>query len=61
MGNIQLRNIQKSSLELCSVTRDAEEIIMSSFSKNDEEIVGFCTDHLSYVKLYSQFMVPYSW
>lgn len=57
--NIQLRNFDTNfSFKFCSLIRDTEEIIMSAYSENDEELIGFCTNHPIYSKLYSQVIGP---
>ncbi|MFX0071194.1 MAG: hypothetical protein ACFFAO_08900 [Candidatus Hermodarchaeota archaeon] len=57
LGNIQFRNLASPG-EYIAVTRDAEEVILAPYTKNEAEMISIVSNHAAYARLYSQFIGP---
>jgi hypothetical protein len=57
LGNIQFRNLSTAG-EYYAVTRDAEEVILCPYSKNEAEMISIVSNMSAYARLYSQFIGP---
>ena len=57
LGNIQFRNLNAPG-DYFAVTRDAEEVIICPFTKNEKEMISVISNQELYSKLFSNFIGP---
>ena len=57
LGNIQFRNLSTPG-DYFAVTRDAEEVIICPFTKNEKEMISVISNQELYSKLFSNFIGP---
>jgi hypothetical protein len=57
LGNIQFRNLTTPG-DYFAVTRDAEEVIICPFTKNEKEMISVVSNQELYSKLFSNFIGP---
>ncbi len=57
LGNIQFRNLSSPG-NYFAVTRDAEEVIICPYTKNESEMISIISNQDEFAKLYSSFIGP---
>jgi hypothetical protein len=57
LGNIQFRNLTTPG-DYFAVTRDAEEVIICPFTKDEKEMISVVSNQELYSKLFSNFIGP---